>query len=404
MRIAIASSGLGHVARGIESWAADLGAALHERGADVLLCKGAGEATKTYERVVPCWTREGAQARRLARILPRRLSWRLGLGSHYGIEQTTFAWRLLRLLRRERVDVLHVQDPQVALLLQRAHETGLSPARVVLAHGTEEPLEFLRKISYLQHLAPWHAEEARAAGVWREKWTTIPNFIDVEHFRPRGPGEPSAIREELGIPADATVALTAAAIKRHHKRIEYLLAEFAQTLATPAGQNAWLIVAGGWEQETDELIQEGTRLCGDRVRFLVRFPRGRMGELYRSADLFVMTSLKEMMPIALIEACASGLPCLVHRHPVMEWMIGPGGEARDLGVPGGLAAALGQWLPDGERRRQAGRAAREHCVTHFSRERVVQQILDYYKWVLEGQAATASPAPATPVRPPSSQT
>lgn len=382
MRIAIASSGLGHVARGIESWAADLGAALHDRGADVLLCKGGGEATKPYERVVPCWTREGAQARRLARILPRRLSWRVGLGNNYEIEQTTFAWRLLRLLRRERVDILHVQDPHVALLLQRAHETGLSPARVILAHGTEERLEFLGKIAYLQHLAPWHAEEAREAGVWREKWTTIPNFIDVENFRPRGPGEPSAIREELGIPADATVALTAAAIKRHHKRIDYLLAEFAQTLATPAGQNAWLIVAGGWEKETDELIQEGTRLCGDRVRFLVRFPRGRMGELYRSADLFVMTSLKEMMPIALIEACASGLPCLVHRHPVMEWMIGPGGSCVDMATPGGLNSALSDWLPDATRRVQAGLAAREHALSHFSRDRVVDQILEYYQLVL----------------------
>lgn len=397
MRIAIASSGLGHVARGVESWAADLGAALHERGADVLLCKGAGEATKPYERVVPCWTREGAQARRLARILPRRLSWRVGLGSNYGIEQTTFAWRLLRLLRRERVDVLHVQDPQVALLLQRAQQLGLSPARVVLAHGTEEPLEFLHKITYLQHLAPWHAEEARAAGVEREKWTTIPNFIDTDAFRPRKEDEPQLLRAELGIPDSANVALTAAAIKRGHKRIDYLLAEFAKFRATAAGENAWLIVAGGWESDTDELVREGARLSGDRVRFLVRFPRERMGELYRSADLFVMTSLKEMMPIALIEACASGLPCLVNRHPVMEWMIGPGGAGIDMATTGGLADALAGWLPDGGRRQQAGLAAREHCVGQFSRDRVVNQILDYYGSVVQRESgAAASLAQAGP--------
>jgi hypothetical protein len=40
VRIAIASSGLGHVARGIESWAADLGKALAERGERIALFKG----------------------------------------------------------------------------------------------------------------------------------------------------------------------------------------------------------------------------------------------------------------------------------------------------------------------------------------------------------------------------
>jgi len=40
MRITIASSGLGHVARGIEAWAADLGRALAQRDLDVSLCKG----------------------------------------------------------------------------------------------------------------------------------------------------------------------------------------------------------------------------------------------------------------------------------------------------------------------------------------------------------------------------
>ena len=44
MKICIAASGLGHVARGIEAWAADLGAALAGRGLEVTLCKGGGEA------------------------------------------------------------------------------------------------------------------------------------------------------------------------------------------------------------------------------------------------------------------------------------------------------------------------------------------------------------------------
>ncbi|QJW98059.1 glycosyltransferase family 4 protein [Frigoriglobus tundricola] len=324
-RIVIASSGLGHVARGIEAWADDLAAALDARGEQVVLCKGAGAVTRPYERVVPCLRREAPATLRLLRHLPRRLSWRVGLGSGYRIEQTTFALNLVRLLRREPADVLHVQDPQVAAIAQRAGRMGLIRARTVLAHGTEEPPAFLARIRYLQHLAPWHLEQARAGGVWRPTWTAIPNFIDTDRFSP-GPGD--ALRSELGIPAGARVVLTAAAISRGHKRIDHLIAEFAEVRRRAPELPVWLVVAGGWEPETDELVAEGTRRLGDRVRFLVRFPRQRMPDLYRAADVFVLCSLFEMMPIALIEATASGLPCVVNGHPILEWMTGPGRASR----------------------------------------------------------------------------
>jgi len=379
--ICVASSGLGHVARGIETWASDLALALADRGASVLLCKGAGSRDAEYERVVSCWTRESPRARGMLSRLPRFLGWRLGLGNGYGIEQTTFAWNLLGVLRRERVDILHVQDPQVAVLVQRAQLLSLVKTRTILAHGTEESLEFQRRITYLQHLAPWHLEESRRGGAWRSTWTAIPNFVDAQRF---SPGDARAMRQELGIPLDATVMLTSAAIKRHHKRVDYLIRDFAALRAARPELPLWLVIAGGWESETDELIAEGRQLLGDRVRFLVRFPRTRMADLYRAADLFVLASLKEMMPIALLEAIASGLPCVVNAHPVMEWMIGPGGVAADLSCPGELAKVIAQLTDNPAWRAELGRLAREHCLANFGREAVVDQILSYYNRVLEG--------------------
>lgn len=379
LRIAVASSGLGHVARGIEAWADDLATALHARGESVILCKGAGTAARPFERVVSCLRRESAGAQRLLRLLPRGLSWRVGLGSGYNIEQTTFTLNLIPLLRRERIDVLHVQDPQVAVLAQRARRMSLVRTRTILAHGTEEPPAFLKRIQYLQHLAPWHLEQVKAAGVWKPAWTAIPNFIDTERF---SPGRSDALRAELGIPVDALVVLTAAAIKRHHKRIDHLIAEFAKLRQEAPELPAYLVVAGGWESETDELIAEGTRLLDDRVRFLVRFPRPRMPELYRLADAFALCSLFEMMPIALIEATTSGLPCVVNRHPILEWMTGPGGAAIDMGAPGELAKTLGALLTDANRRKRLGAAAREHCRENFSRDAVVDRILSYYQQVV----------------------
>jgi len=382
MRIAIASTGLGHVNRGIEAWAADLGRLLADRAADVRLYKGAGPAKSGSERTIGCWKRGDARTERFLKLMPRWMAWRLGLGTGYEVEQTTFAVRLLRCLAQDQADLLHTQDPQLAMIVQRANRLGIVKTRVILGHGTEEPPEFLRRLDYVQHLAPWHLEEARRAGAWKPTWTAIPNFIDPQCFTPVG----NNIRAELGIPEQALVVLTAAAIKRQHKRIDYLVEEFAHLRDVQPDLPVWLVIAGGWESQTDELVQWGRTKLGDRVRFLVRFPRHRMADLYRSADVFALCSLKEMMPIALLEAAASGLPCIVHRHPVAEWMIGPGGKAIDMADRGALSGTLAALLIDGAERAKLGASSRQHCIENFGHNRVVTRILDYYKFVLAWRA------------------
>jgi glycosyltransferase involved in cell wall biosynthesis len=379
MKICIASSGLGHVARGIEAWANDLGIALAARGEDVILCKGSGRPAATFERVVPCWTRESRKTRILLKGLPHGIAWRIGLGNGYNIEQATFAHNLIKLLKTEGVDVLHVQDPHVALLVQSAFEKGRVKTRTILAHGTEEPFEFQQRITFLQHLAPWHLEEARERGCHKDTWIALPNFIDTDHFRP---GTNEALRGELDIPEDGLLILAVAAIKRHHKRIDYLTAEFHQLIDRYPELTARLVVAGGWEPQTDEVVGQARQLLGDRVRFLIRFPRERMAELYRAADIFTLGSLKEMMPIALLEATASGLPCVVNEHPVMQWMVGPGGKAADLAREGGWCEAIAPLLQDRPKRTELGQLARGYCLRNFSRDRVVDQILEYYEFVL----------------------
>ena len=81
MKVAIACSGLGHVARGIETWARDSAAALHESGVDVTLFAGAPLDVPC--RVLPCLRRGQLAARWLARLFPPP-TWRWGLKSPYG--------------------------------------------------------------------------------------------------------------------------------------------------------------------------------------------------------------------------------------------------------------------------------------------------------------------------------
>jgi glycosyltransferase involved in cell wall biosynthesis len=369
---------LGHVQRGIESWALELGKALAQRDQHVYLCKGAGDVTHDYERVIPCWTRDSLKTARLLRWIPKSLGMRIGLGAGYGVEQVTFAWKLIWFLRHERIDILHLQDPQVAILVQRAVQIGLLKTRTILNHGTDEPSEFLAKIEFLQHGAPWHQQSAIEAGIWKDSWTMIPNFVDTQKFKP---GKCDRLRAQLEIPPDALVALVSSAIKKKHKRIDFIVTEFESVCKQYPQLPLWLVIAGGRASDTEPLIHDAQERLGQRVRFVVDAPQSAMPDLYRMADILLHGSLKEMMPMALLEATASGLPCLCHYHPVMEWMVGPGGVALNLEVAGELANAVCSLASDIGRRKTLSKAARLHCISLFDRQTVVDQILAYYSMV-----------------------
>lgn len=378
LRIAVASSGLGHIARGIETWAGDLAAALATRGHAVHLYQGGG-TPPAYGEVLPTLPRESAANARFAGRLPTGLAWRLGLTAGYPLEQSTFAWSLFRALRRRPADILHVQDPVVALRLDQLRRRGLMTTRTILAHGTEEPGEFLARFRYLQHLSPTQLERWRDAGIWQPTWTAIGNFVDTQRFHP---GRAEALRAALDIPPNAAVILTLAAIKRTHKRIDWLLAAMTALRARHPELPFVLVVAGGREGDTDELIREGTALLGASVRFLVRHPRAEIPDLCRAADLFLLASLFEMMPIALLEAAASGLPCVTHDEPTLRWMTGAGGVPTQMDNIDAVIAAVQPLLADPTRRAQLAAAARLHAVAQFSEDAIVQRYVDYYHTVM----------------------
>jgi len=459
VRIAIASSGLGHVARGIETWALDTAMALAGRGADVTLfagesgqwrvASGDGEGESRGLRVVtlPGLKRTERRAAFWAKAVPG-WTWRWGLKDTYGLEQFCFWRRLEPQLREGRFDILHVQDPMLAYWCRRARVKGRVRAKEILAHGTEESLDFLGQFEYVQHLAPWHLQNAERRlpnaalggegnaeetnrGERREQvedsrggepsveesdngegisyhspfgirpsafhrfWTAIPNFVDTEVFRPAESGdEKRECRRELGIPEDAFVVGTAAAVKKDHKRIDYLIREFAAFSPTAPDTRhptpICLLIAGSRQQDTDELVAAARDLAGDRARILLDLPRERMPGFYRALDVFVLTSLFEMMPIAVLEAMASGVPVVANDHPVLRWMIGvdhaPGGQTVDMAADGVLAECLGGirsgWCE------RCGTSARRRATSMFARDVVVDAYEEYYRRVAADAGGT----------------
>lgn len=358
-------SGLGHVARGVESWADVTASSLHRRGYDVTLYKGAGAAERPFERVVRCTQRYGVWAQRLSRWTPAA-AWRLGCQSPYTVEQTTFALSALPDLRRGRFDVLHTQDPWLAWVLEKTRR--IHRANVILGHGTEEPAWFLRKFEHVQELTPFYLE--RHGDLRGRRWFAAPNFVDADVFRPGDRGE---ARERLDLPDDKYIVLCVAALNRSRKRVDWLAYEFARANL----DNALLVLAGAEESETDALLDELQPLLRDRLRVLKNVRHADMPLLYQAADVHALCALQEVLGLCLLEAMACGVPCIGHNWGATEWVIGAGGSIVDMQQPGALAAAL-ELYEEPLLREAQGLLARQRVESTFSVDAVVAQYLRMY--------------------------
>jgi glycosyltransferase involved in cell wall biosynthesis len=401
-------------------------------------------------QILPCLRRGDRMARFLSRAAPQ-WTWRWGLKNPYGWEQLSFWLGLRRALREGEYDILHVQDPMLAYWCKRARERGQLVTQEILAHGTEEPIEFVAQFPCVQHLAPWHLRKAEEALTKTQRsqreeylclceshllcmknWVAIPNFVNTDLF---APAQGDEMRRRLGIPLSAKVVLCVAAIKKDHKRIDYLINE----AASAARDDMWLVVAGAATGDTPELKELARQRLGNRAVFVTDLPHSEMHTVYPAADLFTLVSLKEMMPIALLEAMACGLPCLVSNHPVQRWMIGEvssefgvqssesplkedvsvenkgqkghsptvrekgsvgchtanyelgtlnsvaaAGESIDMSMPRALAGAILRNLENPDLMRRRSEVARDRAVRVFSREAVIGQYIGYYHRVLRG--------------------
>src|SRR5579871_1827050 len=367
LKIAVGASGLSHIRRGVEAWAEESAAALQCAGEHAVLFKATG--------------RSDPRAIEWAKLLRSSGLWRVGLSNPYDYEQLAYTVALWQAIGRD-YDILHLQDPMAALWMTWLHRAGLSRPRVILAHGTEEPTETLVRYDALQHLAPVYLEEWERHRPRGQKVFAIPNFIDVQRFRP---GDQGGARAQWNLPGDAFVILTVAAIKKTHKRIDYLIRETAQ-LPQLDGRPSYLVMAGARETETPEIEALSRELLGDRGRVLVDVPRAEIASLYQAADVFVLGSLHEMLGIALVEAMACGIPVCCNNSPTLAWVAGDAGQPSDISQPGALVAQLRALETRSEHERLA-KLARRRAVEVFSEQAVIPQFQAMYRQVMSAPAS-----------------
>ena len=211
--------------------------------------------------------------------------------------------------------------------------------------------------------------------VSREKLRVIPNAIDTRRFRP-DPERSRRTREELGL-GSRFVWLTAGRLmwKKDH-------ATLLRAFATLSGATLLLAGDGPLEGELRALAGE----LNVDARFLGR--REDMPDLMNAADGFAMSSLIEGLPVALLEALASGLPVVTTnaggaQEAVVE---GETGFVTPVGDVSALAAAMSRVMsaPASDRARMA--AASRSAAARYDSGASATKWEALYRELLEGPA------------------
>ena len=184
----------------------------------------------------------------------------------------------------------------------------------------------------------------------------IPNYVETNRFRPRERTPEGRLRIAFVGRLDTQ--------KNLHNFIR---------AAADFDIEVWLI---GYGPQKDELerFAEGTNAT---FEFKGNVPNKELPDLLAQCDAFVLPSLYEGHPKALIEAMACGLPVLGTRVNGIQEIIRDGEngllcETNAAGIRTGLERLLG----DAELRRRLGWAGREFVQAEFALERVVELELD----------------------------
>lgn len=296
----------------------------------------------------------------------------------------TAAWRLSRIVKQLKPDVIHAHDPH-----------GVAMAALALSMSTQvakPPLVAARRVDFHlrgNSLSRWKyrqvdcficASEAirqilLADGVPAARAMTVHEGIDIERVEH---AEPAQLHGEFWLPHHAPIVGNVAALVPHKGQRHLIDAAKA---VLPQVPDARFIIAGEGElrlalerQIKDLHLEKHVLLAGFRPDVL---------SLHRAFDIFVMSSVTEGLGTSLLDAMAAGKPIVATRAGGIPEVVADG-ETGILVAPRdheAMADAIVRLLKDETLRRQMGDAGRARARSLFSAERMVQNTLNAYQRV-----------------------
>jgi glycosyltransferase involved in cell wall biosynthesis len=360
---------------------------LNVGGAEVLAARLGRDLCRQYRVVFGCLDDLGPLGEELrsegftVEILGRRsgLDWRC-IG------------RLRAFLRREQASLIHAH--QYTPFFYAVASRFLASGQPILftEHGRHFPdyprrkrMIFNRVLLRRRDRVIGVGEAVRQAlianeGIPAQRVGVIYNGIDLKRFT-LGSDERDELRQTLGLdPGTLTVIQVA--------RLDYLKDHLTavRTMGRVVRQVPdvrLLLVGDGPERPAIQALVEELGLT-EQVRFLGL--RKDVERLLRAADLFLLTSISEGIPLTVIEAMALGLPVVSTRVGGVPEVVEDGrtGLLTTAADDTALSAAVLKLAADPELRTRLGQCGRERACSMFSEVQMAGRYRDLYEEMLRG--------------------
>lgn len=231
--------------------------------------------------------------------------------------------------------------------------------------------------------SPALADSYRASSLPDSRLRELPNGVDISRFRPADAEEKAELRRKLAVPEDGLAVVSLGHFSAE-KRLGFLAGVWSRLVCTDGRIHLWLVGEnrpGAYEVDGETVKQAD--MAGKREQ--------RPGELaapgrvnnpddwLRAADIFVLPSVREGMPNALLEAMSCGLAVVAARLPgITDTVLSYGGEeaAGLLFIPDNdrvLGAAIASLAGSEQLRDLLGRQARDKIERKYSLELVARR-------------------------------
>ena len=231
----------------------------------------------------------------------------------------------------------------------------------------------LRKAGKVIALSRALKTAALGFGLRDERVVVIPNGVNISQF-------PFATAEEK----KNQVLFVGSLIER--KGPLYLLQ--AMRLVHRDLPEASLVLVGEGDQRANLEEYIAANSMEDYVRLAGTQPQSAVGALMRESRLFVLPSIEEGQGVVLMEALASGTPCVGSRvGGIPDVVTEDVGRLVDPGDVSALAEAISAYLTDQNLWENASRAGRQRVLEHYDWNHLADEISAVYAEVLAERSA-----------------
>jgi glycosyltransferase involved in cell wall biosynthesis len=303
-------------------------------------------------------------------------------------------WQLYRTIRDFRPAIVHTHTAKAGVLGRIAARLARVPVVIHTYHGHVlrgyfGPVKsavfraFEAALNRITTVAVTVSEALRQdlaqLGVAKpEKIRVVPLGLDLARFA--APASDRPLRQECGAAGgDQIVGVVGRLVAIKDIRC---FIEAAVEVRRARPQTRFAIIGDG--DLRPALIDLAARLgVSDRVTFLGW--RQDLESVYAGLDVVVNSSRNEGTPVALIEAMAAGRPVVATAVGGTPDLLGDGQRGRLVPAadPQALATAIIETLDTPEAATQRAHSAREYVLAHHSVERLLRNIDDLYRELLQ---------------------